>query len=263
MNLISTAALVLTCAVSVQAKLVTKDVSYEQNGTKLEGFLAYNDSKTSNGKVPGIVVFPEWWGLNDYIKGRAQQLADLGYVAFAADMYGGDQTTTDPAKAEELAGRFHSDPALMVGRAQAALDQLLKTGLVDESKVAAIGFCFGGSASLALAYSGAPLTGVVTFHGGLIPAPVDAAQKTKAKFLILHGALDPRVNKAAVDAFLKSMNDGKLDFQFIEYSGAVHAFTNPAADKARAAGLEGVGYNREAATRAWNQMQVFFNEIFG
>jgi dienelactone hydrolase len=263
MNKISTAALVLAYAVSVQAKLVTKDVSYEQNGTKLVGFLAYDDSKTSGGKVPGIVVFPEWWGLNEYVKGRAQQLADLGYVAFAADMYGGGQTTIDPAKAQELAGPFYSNPALMVGRAQAALDQLLKTGLVDETKIAAIGFCFGGSTSLALAYSGAPLTGVVTFHGGLIPAPADAAQKTKAKFLILHGALDPRVNKAAVDAFLKSMNDGKFDFQFIEYSGAVHSFTNPAADKAHAAGLEGVGYNKEAATRAWNQMQVFFNEIFG
>jgi dienelactone hydrolase len=263
MNKISTAALVLAYAVSVQAKLVTKDVSYEQNGTKLVGFLAYDDSKTSGGKVPGIVVFPEWWGLNEYIKGRAQQLADLGYVAFAADMYGDDQTTTDPAKAKELAGQFHSNPALMVGRAQAALDQLLKTGLVDETKVASVGFCFGGTTSLALAYSGAPLTGVVTFHGGLIPAPADVANKTKAKFLILHGALDPLVNKATVDAFLKSMNDGKFDFQFIEYSGALHAFTNPAADEAHAAGLEGVGYNQEAATRAWHQLQVFLTEIFG
>jgi dienelactone hydrolase len=134
---------------------------------------------------------------------------------------------------------------------------------VDGNKVAAIGFCFGGSASLALAYSGAPLSGVVTFHGGLIPAPADAAQKTKAKFLILHGALDPLVNKEAVDKFVKSMNDGKLDFQFIEYSGALHAFSNPDADKAHAAGLDGVGYNAEAATRSWNQMKIFFGEIFG
>ena len=151
----------------------------------------------------------------------------------------------------------------MAERGQAALDQLLKTGLVDENKVAAIGFCFGGSASLALAYSGAPLAGVVTFHGGLIPAPADVAQKTKAKFLILHGALDPLVNKEAVDKFLKSMNDDKLDYQFIAYSGAVHAFSNPEADKAHAAGLDGVGYNAEAATRSWNQMKIFFGEIFG
>jgi dienelactone hydrolase len=132
--------------------------------------------------------------------------------------------------------------------------------MVDESKVAAIGFCFGGSISLALAYTGAPLAGVVTFHGGLIPAPADAAEKTKAKFLILHGALDPRVNKETVDGFLKSMNDGKFDFQFVEYSGAVHAFTNPGADKFH---LDGIAYNAEAATRSWNQMKIFFGEIFG
>ena len=252
----------LALSMNAHAKLVTKTVSYEQNGTKLEGYLAYNDSATEKGKVPGVVVFPEWWGLNDYIKSRAEQLANTGYVAFAADMYGDGQSTTEPAKAKEFAGKFYGKP-LMAERAQAALDQLLKTGMVDESKVAAIGFCFGGATSLALAYTGAPLAGVVTFHGGLIPAPADASERTKAKFLILHGALDPLVNKEAVDSFLKSMNEGKFDFQFVEYSGAVHAFTNPDADKARAAGLDGVGYNAEAATRSWTQMKVFFNEIFG
>src|SRR5271166_6134004 len=210
--------LTLALSMNASAKLVTKTVSYEQIGTKLEGYLAYNDSATEKGKVPGIVVYPEWWGLNGYIKGRAEQLAKMGYVAFAADMYGAGQSTTDPAKAKEFASQFYGKP-LMAERAQAALDQLLKTGLVDENKVAAIGFCFGGSTSLALAYSGAPLAGVVTFHGGLIPAPAGAAQRTKAKFLILHGALDPLVGKDAVDKFVKSMNDGKLDFQFIEYSG--------------------------------------------
>jgi dienelactone hydrolase len=254
--------LTLALSMNADAKLVTKTVSYEQNGTKLEGYLAYDDAATEKGKVPGVVVFPEWWGLNNYIKSRADQLANMGYVAFAADMFGDGQSTTELAKAKEFASQFYGKP-LMAERAQAALDQLLKTGMVDESKVAAIGFCFGGATSLALAYTGAPLAGVVTFHGGLIPAPADLAQRTKAKFLILHGALDPLVNKEAVDSFLKSMNDGKLDFQFVEYSGAVHAFTNPDSDKARAAGLDGVGYNAEAATRSWNQMKVFFEEIFG
>jgi dienelactone hydrolase len=253
MKAISLTLLILASGMTVHGKLVTKTVSYEQNGTKLEGYLAYDDSITDKGKVPGILVFPEWWGLNDYVK---------GYVAFAADMYGGGQSTTEPAKAKELSSPFYGKP-LMAERAQAALNQLLKTGLVDENKVAAIGFCFGGSASLALAYSGAPLAGVVTFHGGLIPAPADAAQKTKAKFLILHGALDPLVNKEAVDKFVKSMNDGKFDYQFIEYSGALHAFSNPEADKAHAAGLDGVGYNAEAAAHSWNQMKMFFGEIFG
>jgi dienelactone hydrolase len=251
--------LTLALSMNAHAKLVTKTVSYGQNGTKLEGYLAYDDSATAKGKVPGIVVFPEWWGLTDYIKSRAEQLANMGYVAFAADMYGDGQTTTQEAKAKEFVSKFYGKP-LMAERAQAALDQLLKTGMVDESKVAAIGFCFGGSTSLALAYTGAPLAGVVTFHGGLIPAPADAAEKTKAKFLILHGALDPHVNKEAVDGFLKSMNDGKFDFQFVEYSGAVHAFTNPDADKFH---LDGIAYNAEAATRSWNQMKIFFGEIFG
>jgi dienelactone hydrolase len=249
----------LVLSVSVHANLVTKTVNYEQNGIKLAGYLAYDDAVTGKGKAPGVVVFPEWWGLNDYIKGRADHLAKMGYVAFAADMYGDGQSTTQAAEAEKLAKQFYGKP-LMAERAQLALDQLLKTGFVDESKVAAIGFCFGGSTSLALAYTGAPLAGVVTFHGGLIPPPADAAGKVKGKFLVLHGALDPRVNKEAVDSFLKSMNDGKFDFQFVEYSGAVHAFSNPDADKY---GLDGVAYNAEAAARSWNQMKVFFSEIFG
>jgi dienelactone hydrolase len=256
---ISLTLLILAAAMTVQGKLVTKTVSYEQNGTKLEGYLAYDDSITDKGKVPGVLVFPEWWGLNDYVKGRAEQLAGMGFVAFAADMYGDGQSTSEPAKAKELSSQFYGKP-LMAERAQAALDQLLKTGLVDDKKVAAIGFCFGGSASLALAYSGAPLAGVVTFHGGLFPAPADVAQKTKAKFLILQGAMDPLVNKEVVDKFLKSMNDDKLDYEFVAYSGAAHSFTNPNSDKTHLAGL---GYNAEAATRAWNEMKAFFSEIFG
>jgi dienelactone hydrolase len=249
----------LSYGTSLRAGLVTKPVAYEQDGTKFTGYLAYDDSVTSKGKAPGILVFHEWWGLNDYIKGRADELAKMGYVAFAPDIYGDGQSTTDPAKAKELSSQFYGN-SKMSERARLGLDQLLKTGFVDESKIAAIGFCFGGATSLTLAYTGAPILGVVTFHGALIPPTPDAAQKTKAKFLILHGAVDPLVNKESVDAFLKAMNDGKFDYEFIEYSGAVHAFTNPDADKF---GLKGIAYNAEAASRSWNQMQQFFHEIFG
>jgi dienelactone hydrolase len=251
--------LALSSAINVQAALVTKPVTYDDKGTKLVGYLAYDDAVASKGKPPGILVIHEWWGLNDYIKGRAKQLAKMGYVAFAADIFGDGETTADPEKARELSSKFYGKP-LMAERAQAGMDQLLKTGLVDEKKIAAIGFCFGGATSLALAYTGAPLAGVVTFHGALLPPPEGAAQKTKAKFLVLHGALDPLVGKDAVDTFLKAMNEGKFDFQFIEYSGAIHAFTNPNADKT---GVQGVGYNAEAASRSWSQMQLFFDEIFG
>jgi dienelactone hydrolase len=247
---------------SVQAAVVTKSVEYTQNGTKLLGYLAYDDAASPSQKRPGILTIHEWWGLNDYIKGLARQLAELGYIAFAPDMYGGGQVTSDPKKAGELAGQLYGKP-LMAERAQAGLEQLLKTGLVDEAKVASIGFCFGGTASLALAYSGAPLSAVVTFHGGLIPVPVGGGQKVKAKFLIMHGGLDMLVPPSAVQTVLLAANDEKLDYQFIVYSGAVHAFSNPEADKARAAGLKGVGYNAEAAKLSWDQMKTFFTENFG
>lgn len=248
----------------MKAKIITKPVAYEHAGVKLEGYLAYDDAKVSAGKkAPGVLVVPEWWGLNDYAKSRAEQLAGLGYVAFATDMYGAGVVTTDAKKAGELAGPFYGHP-LMAERAQAGLDQLLATGFVEPAHVAAIGYCFGGSTVQALAYTGAPLAGIVSFHGGLIPVPADAAAKTKAKLLMCHGAVDPLVGKDAVDAFLQSMNDGNFDFQFISYAGAVHAFTNPEADKFAATnGLTGkIGYNAAADHRSWAQMQVFFQEIF-
>jgi len=245
---------------NARAELVTKPVAYEQGGVKLEGYLAYNDQTTA--LRPGVLVVPEWWGLNDYAKGRARQLAELGYVAFAVDMYGAGIATTDPKKAGELAGQFYGKP-LMAERAQAALDQLLKTGLVDEKKVAAIGFCFGGAVCQALAYTGAPLAGIVSFHGSLIPASPEAAAKNHARFLICHGALDPFTKPEDIAAFKQSLDDGKIDYQFISYSGAVHAFTNPGADAlAAASGLKGIGYNEAAARRSWQHMKLFFDEIF-
>lgn len=245
---------------SAQAKLITKAVNYEQGGVKLEGYLAYDDS--AKGQRPGVLVIPEWWGLNDYIKGRAEQLAGLGYVAFAADMYGAGVTTTDPKKAGELAGQFYGKP-LMAERSQAGLDQLLKSGFVNPQKVAAIGFCFGGATCQALAYSGAPLAAIVSFHGSLIPASAEAAAKNKAKFLICHGAIDPFINAEAIGAFKKSLDDGHFDYQFVSYAGAVHAFTNPGADAMRvSAGLNGIGYNEPAARRSWQHMKLFFDEVF-
>ena len=251
----------LAGALSAHAKLVTQSVAYEQGGVKLSGYLAYDDRQVGENRIPGILVVPEWWGLNDYVKGRAQQLAQLGYVAFVADMYGDGQSTTDAKKAGALAGPFYGSP-LMAERAQAGLDVLLKNKNVDPARVAAIGYCFGGSTVQALAYSGAPVAGIVSFHGGLIPVPADAAAKTKAKLLICHGAMDPFTSKKALDTFIQAMNDGHFDYQFIMYAGAVHAFTNPEADQATAAGLKGVGYNAAADHRSWAHMKAFFAEIF-
>lgn len=246
------------------AKIVTRPVAYEHAGVKLEGFLAYDDAKASAPtKAPGVLVIPEWWGLTDYPKGRAEQLAKLGYVAFAADMYGAGVVTADPKKAGELASQFYGKP-LMAERARAGLDQLVQTGLVDAKRVAAIGYCFGGATVQALAYSGAPLAGIVSFHGSLIPASAEAAAANKAKFLVCHGAVDPFIKAEELAAFTKSMNDGKFDYQFVSYAGAIHAFTNPKANEiAKSAGLTGgIGYNAAADKRSWAHMRTFFGEIF-
>ncbi len=264
MKIMSTVLAFALAATAARSAIVTKDVDYEQNGVKLQGFLTYDDAKAKAGPLPGVLVVHEWWGLNDYVKGRAKKLAGLGFVAFALDMYGKGVLATDPKKAGELAGQFYGKP-LMAERAQAGLDQLMATGLVDPARVAAIGYCFGGSTVQALAYSGAPLAGIVSFHGGLIPATPQTAAKVKAKILICHGALDPSAKPGDVDAYLKSLDDAKLDYVFKIYAGAYHAFTNPDADKIAAAnpGMKGfIAYSPSADRRSWQDMRDFFGEIF-
>ena len=257
-------ALAFATVQSMEGKLVTKPVAYEDRGTKLEGYLAYDDEKMTPGKSAGVLVVPEWWGVNSYVKGRADQLAQLGYVAFVADMYGAGKSTEDPKQAEEWASAFYGKP-LMAERARAGLDELLKNDRVDSAKVAAIGFCFGGSAVQVLAYAGAPLAGIASFHGGPVPAPASAAGKVKAKFLLMNGAIDKMVSPEDRMGLEKSLEVAGIDYQSVDYARALHAFTNPNADRiAREKGMEGkIGYNETAARRSWQQMQIFFDEIFG
>jgi dienelactone hydrolase len=214
--------------------------------------------------VPGVLVVQEWWGVTDYVKHRAEQLAQLGYVAFAVDMYGKGVLAKTPEEAGKLAGGIKKDGS-MAPRAKAGLDQLLATGLVDPARVAAIGYCFGGSTVQALAYSGAPLAGIVSFHGGLIPAKADDIAANKAKFLICHGALDPGQKRSEIDAFLKSLDDGKVDYRFVQYAGAYHAFTNPESDEnvKKFPSMQGfIAYSPSADQRSWADMKAFFDEIF-
>ena len=246
----SLALLLMTYAQAQQIK--TQLVEYKEGQTTLEGYLAYDPA--AKGKRPAVLVVHEWNGLNDYVKKRCDQLAKMGYVAFAPDIYGKGVRPATPQAAGAEAGKYKNNVPLLRARVTAGLNHLKKQANVDSKKVAALGYCFGGTTVLELARSGADLAGVVSFHGGLgTPNPADA-RNIKAKVLVAHGAIDPYVSKAELDGFLKEMNDAKVDYQFIAYSEAVHAFTNPDSGNDNSKGA--------ADRRSWEHMKVFFAEIF-
>lgn len=241
----------------VQAAIETKTIEYQQGETRLIGYLAY--PKDARGSLPGILVIHEWMGLNDYAKRRAEQLAGLGYVAFAADIYGDGKVAADVKEAGKLAGLYKNDRSLLRARVAAGLATLKAQPVVAPDKIAAIGYCFGGTTVLELARSGADVAGVVSFHGGLdTPTPQDA-REIRAKVLALHGADDPYVPADQVAAFENEMRQGGVDWQLIAYGGAVHGFTNPANGDDNS---KGAAYNAAADTRSWTAMQQFFGELF-
>jgi dienelactone hydrolase len=247
-----------------QAGLVTRSVAYEHGGVKLEGYMTFDDAQVSPAKpAPGVLVVHEWWGLNDYVKRRAESLAQLGYVAFALDMYGAGVRADTAQKAAELAAPFYGKP-LMAERAKAGLDKLVASELVADGKVAAIGYCFGGATVQALAYTGVPLSGVGSFHGSPVVPTVAQAAGLKTKILICHGAIDPFIKAEEMQALLGGYDRGGVDYVFVSYAGAIHAFTNPDASRlAEAMGLSGVGYNEVADRRSWQHLQAFLRECFG
>ncbi|MBF0486322.1 MAG: dienelactone hydrolase family protein [Candidatus Omnitrophica bacterium] len=238
------------------AGLRTQSIEYKEGNTVLEGYLSYDDQFT--GKRPGVLVAHEWTGLNDYVKMRADMLARLGYVAFAADIYGKGVRPQTVAEASAESSKYKNDRKLLRDRALAGLEALKAQPNVDSSQLAAIGYCFGGTAVLELARSGADLKGVVTFHGGLsTPAPEDA-KAIKAQILVLHGEDDPFVPPPEVATFEKEMTGANVKFRIIKYPGAVHGFTNPA-NKGE---LKGALYNAEADKQSWEEMHVFLDRIF-
>jgi dienelactone hydrolase len=247
---------VLFLSVNAEASVKTKVIEYRQGDTTLEGYLAWDDAKTA--KRPGVLIVYEWNGINDHMKLRAQRLARLGYVAFAADIYGKGIRPTDPSEAGKTAGIYKDNRPLLRARAEAGLGELKKQKLVDARRIAAIGYCFGGTAVLELARDAADIRGVVSFHGGLsTPAPQDA-KNIKAKVLALHGADDPFVKAEEVGAFQDEMRKGGVDWQFVSYGNAVHSFTNKAAGSDNS---KGAAYNEKADRRSWEAMKVFFAEI--
>jgi len=253
--------LALLVATTLSAEIVRKSMPYEHDGVKLEGYLVYDDEKTKEGLQPGVIVVHEWWGRNEFVNRQAEKLAQEGYVAFALDMYGAGIETRDANEAREHAGKFYGS-SLMAERAQAGLDAFLSTGFVDADKVAAVGYCFGGSVVQELAYSGAPLAGIVSVHGGVSSATPESAARNQAKFLICHGAADPFVHGEVLDRFLFSLEENNVDYQFILYQGAKHAFSNEEADEyAELNKLDGVKYHPQAAERSWKHTKVFLKEV--
>jgi len=247
-------------ALNAHAEVVSEWVEYKQGDTVLEGYLAYDNAISR--KRPGILIVHEWKGVGPYVKRRAEQLAKLGYIAFAADIYGKGvrpQTNDDAAKVASL---YKNDRKLMRARAAAGLEVLKNHKLTDTRRMAAIGYCFGGTTVLELARSGADIAGVVSFHGGLdtpTPPTPETAKQIKAKVLALHGGDDPFVTAEHVAAFQDEMRKGGVDWQMVSYGGAVHSFTVPEAGDDPS---KGAAYNEQADKRSWEAMKTFFAEIF-
>lgn len=237
--------------------IVSKPVEYKQGDTVLEGFSAYDDARP--GKRPAVLVVHQWKGLGDYEKKRAVMLAELGYNVLAVDIYGKGVRPQTPQEAGAEAGKYKNNTALLRARVRAGLDVLAGDARTDPTRIAAIGYCFGGTTVLELARSGAEIKGVVSFHGGLGAPDRSEAKNIKAKVLVLHGADDPYVPAPEVAAFEDEMRKGGVDWQLVAYGGAVHAFTdwNGGNDNAK-----GAAYNERADRRSWEAMKQFFAELF-
>lgn len=236
----------------------TKDLNYKVDSTDYKSFVVYKGDSTQI--KPVVYIIPEWWGINDYVKNRAMQIAELGYLAVVVDMYGNAKSVDNPGDAEKLATPFYGkeEPAKKVF--EAALSNTEKLPNSNKSKMAAIGYCFGGAMALNMARLGEPLKGVVSFHGNLMTGV--SANNNNVKVLVLNGADDSFVPQTEIDAFKKEMEAAKVDYQFINYPGAIHSFTNPNSTEVGKKYNLKVAYNKEADEKSWEEMKNFFNKIF-
>jgi dienelactone hydrolase len=251
-------AVVLVVAASARAAVQTKTISYKHGNLDCQGFLAWDDA--IQGQRPGVLVVHEWWGLNDYAKQRAEQLAKLGYVAFAADMYGEGKATTHPNEAMAMVNKVRNNVQDWRKRAEDALEVLKSQPQCDKSNLAAIGYCFGGSTVQQLAYSGADLKAVASFHGSPVTPKADDVKQIKAFILICHGADDSFIPATAIKSMRDALDQGGAKYEFISYPGAKHSFTVPDADTH---GNPGMKYDKTADEASWKRMQELFAEKFG
>ena len=253
-------ALLLCCSTVAQAAIQTREVPYTAaDGTRLVGYHAWDDA--ISGPRPGVIVVHEWWGLNDYAKRRARDLAALGYSALAVDMYGDGRNTQHPDDAKAFMNAALADPAIPKARFQAGLDLLKAQPQTDPARLAAIGYCFGGKVVLYMARQGLPLAAVVSFHGALVTATPATPGSVKAKVLVEHGAADSFITAEQIAAFKAEMDQAGADYRFVELPGAKHGFSNPDADAHKGHGLD-LGYQKEADERSWADMQALFKDVF-
>lgn len=236
----------------------TQVVDYRHEDTVLEGYLAYDEATPD--KRPGVLVVPDFVGVNAFTRKRCEMLARLGYVGFVADVYGKSVRPASHQEALAEARKYRNNRPLLRARLAAGLDVLRGAPLVDDRRIGVIGYCFGGMAALELARTGADVAGTVCFHGNLdTPNPADA-RNIKGAILVLNGAADPMIPAETIAAFAKEMSDAKVDWQFVNYGGAMHAYTawDVATDLQK-----GVAYDERADRRSWIAMREFFQELFG
>ncbi|MFN2348616.1 MAG: dienelactone hydrolase family protein [Thioalkalivibrio sp.] len=253
--------LALSMGLAHGADVRGEEVNYTDNGTTLKGYLAYDAS--ASGPQPGVLVIHEWWGHNEHARNQARRLAELGYTALAVDMYGDGQVADHPQDAGKFAGAIRQNSELMMKRFTAAENYLRSRSQTDAEKVAAIGYCFGGSVVLEMARSGADLLGVASFHGALTTQNPAQPGEVKSRVLVLHGNEDSMVPAEQVEGFKKEMDAAGVDYHFVGYDGATHSFTNPAADEAAKKFGMPVGYNAEADQKSWDELERFLAETFG
>ncbi len=227
------------------------------DGATLEGYVAYDDRIRM--PRPGIVIVHDWMGISQFTRDKADELAKEGYVAFAADIYGEGVRPADTDEAAKLSGKYKGDRKLLRARVRAAYDKLSMMKEVNPAKMLVMGYCFGGTAALEFARSGAPLSGTASFHGGLATPMPEDAKNIKGPVLVMHGADDPFVPPAEVAAFKKEMSGAKVDLKFVSYPGAVHAFTNPASGNDNS---KGMAYNAEADKKSWAEFEKFLKRVF-
>jgi len=241
-------------------ELAVSEVSYTVEGTELQGYITYNKNQT--GKRPGILVVHEWWGHDEYARKRADMLAEMGYVAFALDMYGDGKKAEHPQDAQKFVGEVLANIDGATARFNAAIAQLKANPNVDPEKIGAIGYCFGGSVALAMANAGIDLDAVAAFHSGVQLPIMPEAGKLKAKVLVCNGADDTFIPAETVTAFKAAMDEVGADYKYIAYEGAKHSFTSPAAT---ARGKEfnlPLEYNEAADKASWQELQAMLTNAF-